>query len=172
MKFKIPFDEQLFLKQTKLTLPYIYSDQYKEISLLTKIVYALFTIGIIIQLAGSDVATIFFFIGIFLIFILYSKKENYKEIKINHIRTLKELLIDSPNSYGIFEFNEDRLLLSTEFLCSWFYWSDFKKFKIIKSNLLLFEKDYSNNILVISKCELNNGEFEEIIDFIQKKINQ
>ena len=172
MKFKIPFDEQLFLKQTKLTLPYVYADQYKRIKLLTKIVYALFSIGIIIQIAGSDVATIFFFIGILLFFILYSKSENYRETKINHIRNLKNILLYSPSSSGVFEFKEDRLILSTDFLCSWFYWSDFKKFKIIKSNLLLFEKDYSNNILVISKCELNNGEFEEIIDFIQKKINQ
>ncbi|APZ47858.1 hypothetical protein BW723_16845 [Polaribacter reichenbachii] len=171
MKFKIPFDDKLFLEQTKLTIPFIYANQYKKIKELRLSVSILFGIGIIIQITGSDVSTLFFFLGILLFFVLYSKIENYKELKTNYIRSIKELLFYTPNTFGIFEFNEDRLLLSTDHLCSWYYWSDFSEFKIVKSSLLLFEKECSYNILVISKCELNTGEFERIINFVQKKIN-
>tara|TARA_R110001606_G_C15076214_1_gene616675 strand:- start:79 stop:507 length:429 start_codon:yes stop_codon:yes gene_type:complete len=139
---------------------------------LSIIVIIPFVLGFIIQIFGSDISIIFYCFGIFLGFELYAKNERYKELKITYTRSLKELLnFDDNSSYMVFEFSKDRLLLSSDFLCSWFYWSDFIEFKIIKSNLLLFEKDNSQNILVISKCELKEGEFEEILKFIGEKIN-
>ena len=154
LKYKIPFNKELFIKQTKLTLPYIYSKQYRKVK-----ESAIFSISI------------FFVISVFGFYSLYINDENYKRIKNNHIRVVKEYLDKTIiTSVGFFEFRDDCLRFSNDYLCTWIYWGEFESYKIKKSNLLLIQKEIKDEVLVIAESEVNKSEFLKIINFVQSKV--
>ncbi|TYA71786.1 hypothetical protein [Seonamhaeicola marinus] len=174
-KYKIPFNKNLYVEQTILSLPYIYHFQRKQIKETTIAIIILISLGIIILFFGSDVSILFFCVAIFLIFDLYTKSENLRSSKDQYIRMLRDYLNDSESqnissSYGIFEFCHDSLRLSDEFSCTWYYWSDFRKYKVSKSNLLLILKECPENVLVIGESEVSKIEFQKILKFIETKI--
>jgi hypothetical protein len=171
LKYKIPLNENLFIEQTKLTFPYVYFLEHKKLKESKIITFLLFSIGIVIQFFGSDISTLFFAFGIFQFFNFYSKNENYKEKTNNHLRVIKTVFKENEQTaFGLFHFNEDQLRYSNELCSTWIKWDDFESYKIIKSHLLLFQKDYLNEIFVISESEVNEIEFQRIIAFIEEKI--
>lgn len=172
MKYTIPFDKRLYIKQTKLTLPYIYSNERKEIKNLTIFNVLIFAIGIIILFFGSELSTLFFIVGIFGIFNLYSKQENYKRLKDTYIRNTKENIENSEViSSGTFEFKKDCLRFSTDYVCSWVNWKDLKEYKIKESNLLLIHRKIDNEVYIIGESEVTKPEFQEILKFVKGKVN-
>jgi len=171
LKYKIPFNKELFIKQTKLTLPYIYSKQYRKVKESAIFSISIISIGIIILSLGSELSTLFFVISVFGFYSLYINDENYKRIKNNHIRVVKEYLDKTIiTSVGFFEFRDDCLRFSNDYLCTWIYWGEFESYKIKKSNLLLIQKEIKDEVLVIAESEVNKSEFLKIINFVQSKV--
>lgn len=172
MKYKIPFDEKLFIEQSRLTLPYVYINEYRKVRESIVIFIICFILGLAIIIGGSELGFLFFSIGIFSVYDFYWKNENYKNIKNNHIKFLREYHVDyGINSFGVFEFRHDCLRFTTDFLCSWVNWEDFKTYKVIKSNLILIQKEHYQDVFVIGESEVNEVEFKKILDFIKVKIN-
>ena len=100
------------------------------------------------------------------------QSETYTELKNSYIRSLRDFLDrNEVTTSGIFDFREDCLRLSNDYLCTWIYWEDFYKYKIVKSNLLLFPKEISQKILVIGKSEVGKKDFQNILDFVKEKIS-
>ncbi len=173
LKYKIPFDKKLFIEQTKLTLPYVYKDEYNKVRDSGIIAISLFSIGIIILLFGSELSTLFFAVGIFVVYDIHNKYENYNRLKDGHKRALREYLEDSEfTSFAIFEFRNDCLRFSNDYLSTWIKWDDFETYKIKKSHLLLIQKDKDQEVFVISESEVNEMEFQKIKNFIKERIEK
>lgn len=172
LKYKIPFDEKIYIEQTILTLPYIYSVEYKKIKEASIIAILFFVVGLLILIGDSDLSTLFFCIAIFVVFDLYVKNENYKRLKDSHIRNLKQLLSENElTSFGIFEFTDDFLRFSNDFMCAFINWKDISNYKIKKNNLLIIPKKHPEETYVIGKAEVNKRDFEKILSFVKEKVN-
>jgi len=172
LKYKIPFDNNLFVEQTKLTLPYVYSDVFSRMKDSRLVAIILFSTGFIILIAGSELSTLFFAIGVFAIYSTYLRHENYVSLKNDHLRILRKFAETNKSiTFGIFEFRDDCLRVSNDFSCTWISWIEIKKYKISNQNLLLIPKNNKYEIFVLSEYEVGKEEFEQILDFIKKRIN-
>ncbi|MEW7292859.1 hypothetical protein [Aquimarina sp. 2304DJ70-9] len=171
MKYQIPFDEKLYIEQTKLTFPYIFPKEYKKMKESLIISCICFILGLSILIGGSELSTLFFVIGIFAIFDLYFKNEKYTGLKNDYTRNLKSLFKENEvTTTGIFELNDHCLRYSNDYLCNWTNWEDFQKYKIVKSNLLLIQKENYGEVFVIGKSEVGEEDFQNILNFVHEKI--
>ncbi len=173
MKNKIPFDKHLYIEQTRLTFPYIFHEEYKKMKESAIIACVFFIIGFSILIAGSELSTLFFIVGIYAVFDLYYKNERYVGLKNDYTRNLKKLLEENElTKMGTFELNDNCLRYSNDYLCNWTNWEDFLKFKIIKSNLVLIKKENCEETYVIGESEVGVVEFQNILNFVKEKIKK
>lgn len=171
LKYKISFDKKVFIDQVKLILPYIYPKAKKKVQDASIFTISMLAIGIIILFIGSEVSTLFFAIGIFGVFDLYFKYEKFKNIKDGHIRAVKAYIEkENFHSDGSFDFRDDCVRFSNDFICTWINWNDFEKFAIKKSNLLLVPKINKEDVLVIGEKEITSDEFNKVLKFVKSKI--
>ena len=122
---------------------------------------------------GSDFSTLLFVSGIFFTLDSYSKSERYNEVKRAYMRKIKSLIKDNKeDTFGIFELRKDCLRFSNDLYCSYNYWSEFKNYKIEKSDLILLTKESTLQLYVINKSEVGAEEFDKIIQYVSKKITE
>ena len=133
---------------------------------------SLMLVGTLILLTGSELSTLFFVIGIFTTFNLYFRYENYTGMKNDHMRNTRDFLKDFElEYYGVFEFRDDCIRYIGESYCKWVNWIDFKEYKIKDSNLILIQKNFQEQVLVIGESEIGKTEFQKVIRFVDSKIS-
>lgn len=172
MKYKIPFDLELFYKQTEITLPYVFSKAYakrKEI-----IIWALvfFVLGISILIGGNNIGALFLAFSAIACFNLFWNNDKYVELKKDYMTRLKEYFKEKNKipEYGIFEFKEDFLVFTDDFSQTSTKWENFQEFRIVKSSLLLMRDSEQGDIMVIGESEIGKLEFQKVTSFVKRKI--
>lgn len=172
MKYKIPFDLDLFYRQTEITLPYVFSKAYakrKEI-IIWSIVFLV--LGISILIGGNNIGALFLAFSAIACFNLFWNNDKYVELKNDYISRLKTYLEEENKipEYGVFEFKEDFLIFTDNFSQTETKWENFQEYKIVKSSLLLMRNSEQGDIMVIGESEIGKLEFQKVITFVKRKI--
>ncbi|MGB5982429.1 MAG: hypothetical protein WBG46_09805 [Nonlabens sp.] len=172
LEYKIPFDLDLLIKQTEITLPFVFSKAFakrREIFICSGIFLVL---GISILLAGDEIGIVFILFSFIAGFNLLPRVNEYQKLKNNYMSQFTAYIENQYQipEYGIFEFNEDALIISTNFTRSETNWKTFKDYKIVKSNLLLIRNAEQGDILAIAASEIGEKELEKVIAFVKNKI--
>ena len=161
MKFEIPFDTDIFLYQTELIIPLVYSSYLKDTreSLIVGLISTL--IGILIIIEKSYLGILLILIGVFYTVNAYSKFGLYKKLKSTHLEKVKENITKDVSNFGngIFEFKEDSIKYVDKNITRDINWSEFKGFKIMNSNLLLILEPDQGDIMVIGESEVGSHNF-------------
>ncbi len=167
----LPFNQGLFLRQTKLTFRYIYEEEYLKTrrSLIFTVVFIV--IGMILLSFESELSTLFFAIAVYGLFMIHNSREPFQRLKDNHMREIRKLLSSSEiNFSATLNLTDKALRVQYENLCSFNYWSDFEQLKIKKGHLLLIPLENKKNTIVISEAEVTSITFEELYSFLREKI--
>lgn len=171
MKYKIPFEEKLHLKQTKITLPYIFEEAYYKVVEMSILFVVFFILGVILLIFEIELGSLLLGISAITGFGLYWRNDRYKELKNDYMSRLNDYLKKNKvSSYGIFEFNDTDLTFIDENSTTVTKWEDFQQYKVVKSNLLMMRKKELGDILVVGKSEVKEGEFEKIVSFVKGKM--
>lgn len=172
MKYKIPFDLELFYRQTEITLPYVFSKAYakrKEI-IIWSIVFLV--LGISILIGGNNIGALFLAFSAIACFNLFWNNDKYVELQNDYMSRLKAYF-EKENKipeYGVFEFKEDCLIFADNFSQTETKWEKFQEYKIVKSSLLLMRNSEQGDIMVIGKSEVGETEFNKITTFVKRKL--
>lgn len=172
MKYKIPFDLELFYKQTEITLRYVFSKAYakrKEI-IIWAIVFLI--LGISILIGGNNIGALFLAFSAIACFNLFWKNDKYLELKNDYMSRLKAYFGEENKipEYGVFEFKEDFVIFTDNFSQTETKWENFQEYKIVKSSLLLMRDSEQGDIMVIGESEIGKEEFQKVITFVKRKI--
>ncbi|HPF12357.1 MAG TPA: hypothetical protein PKW08_13065 [Flavobacteriaceae bacterium] len=171
LKYQIPFDKELFVKQFRKASIYYLKAEYNRVKRSAFNTLALLILGFIILLMGSELSTLFFVMGIFSMFLLYHKNENYRQTKSDFMRMVREYAEEiDPQTPGIFEFRDDCLRFSNNLICTWMKWGEFKKYKVHELDLIFIPKNIKDQVFVINECEVGKTEFQRIRAFVKNKI--
>lgn len=168
---ELPFNQELYLQQTKITFRYVYEKDYLKIRRSVIFTTVSILIGIILLLFRSELSTLFFAIAVYGIMIIHGRQEHYQRLKDGHLREIRKLL-----TLPEFEFSasliltEKALRVHYENHCSFTYWSDFEELKRKKEHLILIPMENKENTMVISKSEVTSISFDKLYSFLREKI--
>ena len=172
MRYKIPFDLELYYKQTEITLPFVFSKAYakrKEI-IIWSIVFLV--LGISILIGGNNIGALFLVFSAIAGSNLFWNNDKYIELKNDYMTRLKEYLEEENKipEYGVFELKEDCLIFIDNFSTTETKWEDFQEYKIVKSSLLLMRNSEQGDIMVIGESEIGELDFQKVTTFVKRKI--
>ena len=172
MKFIIPFDEKIFLNQTEISIPYVFSDSLKKVkqSLFVSLISTL--MGVILLVNKSSLGYFFIVSGFSFLINSYFKYDLYKNLKIKYLEITKQKLIENKGviKEGIFNITKDYLNYSDVKSNRKIKWSEFNGYKITKDNLLLFIEPLDGDIMVISKSEIGKNQFKQLIELTKQNL--
>ncbi|CAL2092820.1 hypothetical protein [Tenacibaculum sp. 190524A05c] len=172
LRFTIPFNRDIYLHQVKLILPLAYKKYFKEgrETLLVGLISTL--IGILILMDKSYLGNVFIVLGFVFIIKAYLRFQLYYKLKNESFENVRQQINEGEfdSTTGIFEFNDDTIIYIYNDTKTETDWKDFKKFKIIDSNLLLVLNQEEANIMAIGENEIGKENFSKLIDFVKSKI--
>jgi hypothetical protein len=171
LKYKIPFNRELFYQQTEITLPYVFSDAFfrRKEAIIWSIIFLL--LGISILISNRSFGALFLAFSAIAFYNLYWKNDKYKELKNDYMSRLKAHMNKENKipKHGVFEFKEDSLVFSDDYSETITEWRNFQEYKIVKSNLLLMRNKEQGDIMVIGESEIGKLEFQKVISFVKRK---
>ncbi|MFD1014642.1 hypothetical protein [Winogradskyella rapida] len=172
MKFEIPFNSDIYLNQTELIIPFIYKPYLKDAreSLIVGLTSTL--IGISIIIGKSNLGFVFILMGIFYIIKAYPKFQLYNKLKSTYFEKIKEKVVEVESNYGngIFEFKDDSIEYADKNITRDIKWTEFKGFKVMKSNLLMILEPDKGDIMIIGENEVGSQNFQRIVEFVKHKL--
>ncbi|QNK78197.1 hypothetical protein H7F37_03700 [Winogradskyella sp. PAMC22761] len=172
MKFEIPFNSDIYLNQTELTIPLIYKPYLKDAreSLIVGLISTL--IGISIIMGKSYLGIVFIVLGIFYIVKAYPKFQLYNKLKSTYFEKIKEKVaeVESDFGNGIFEFKDESIKYVDKNITRDIKWTEFKGFKIKESNLLMLLEPEKGDIMIIGENEIGSENFKKIVELVKTKL--
>ncbi|ARN77258.1 hypothetical protein BST97_04270 [Nonlabens spongiae] len=127
---ELPFNQELYLQQTKITFRYVYEKDFLKIRRSVIFTTVFILIGIILLFFGNELSTLFFAIAVYGLIMIHVHQESYQRLKDGHLREIRKLL-SSPelNLSASLILTEKALRVHYENHCSFTYCSDFEELK-------------------------------------------
>lgn len=174
MKFEIPFKEKIYLDQVELMIPLIYRYYIKNAreSIIVGILSSL--LGVLIIVGKSYLGVIFIALGIWFLILSFPKFKLYNNLKKTHLTKTREIFAENDSNFGngIFEFTDNSLRYTDKLHTRDIQWTEFKKYKVIDSNLFLILEREKGDIMAIGEQEIGTDNFNKVVDFIKTKIKK
>lgn len=168
MKFEIPFKTKTYLRQVEVIVPFVYSDLIKKVKISLIIGSLLIIIGSILLFNNEDSGLALVLISLFVLYYTYQKNNLYNQTKIAYIKIMMKNIVGLKT--GVFEFLPDSLVYKDDSNLSTINWTDFKGYKVVKSNLLLIVNQKNIDMLVIGEEEIGVEKFKETLAFVKQHI--
>ena len=171
MKFKIPFDEEIFRNQNKLWFDSVWSKNVKKNK--TGFYYgtAFIILGGLIVYGGDNLGFLFIGIGLFLFVTAYRYYNHYKKrnkIFFDYVeRGIQEF--NEQDLETVFEFNDDNFYYKDYRFEAKINWITYTGFKLVQDNLFIFFDKEKQMPYMIGKEEIDKEDFDKLIQFLNKK---
>ena len=174
MIFEIPFNEEIYKKQTSLHLNLHWNKILKKNKSNLLIAIVFFLLGVLAIYGNGDVGYVFVIFGIYGFIEFYrihtayqkSKKEFHKMID-NEIKGQIE-----SNENSIWEFNEEYFRYKDYKCDTKINWKTFKSFRIIDDNLFLDLNMGIQSSYIMAKEEIGENSFQKATAFLDGKIER
>ena len=172
LKYYITFNKELYIKQTELTLPYLFNQEQRQIKRFLLHATICFLAGLAILIAGYEAGIMFTITSLLLFFTWYNKNENYRDKKNRYLRSTRSSLTDEAANYSVtLEFHKHSFRSIHSNFCSWTNWEDFKAYKVKNQHLMMISSNTFEMPYVLSESEIGKIEFKKVINFVASKIN-
>ncbi|MDP2161467.1 MAG: hypothetical protein Q8K02_13360 [Flavobacterium sp.] len=174
MKFEIPFKEEIYKKQTSLNLSLTWEKILKK-NKKNLIIYIFFiSIGFLTIYGGGNIGVIFIIIGLFGLLECYRINTAYQNYKKTYLKLIENEIKGQleSNEKSVWEFNDDYFSYKDYKYEAKIKWNAFKNYRIIEDNIFLDLNVGNQSSYILSKEEIGNDSFENIIELIHTKINR
>ncbi len=170
MKFELPFEENLYREQVKLTFKIAWEKYLSETKKTGIIALILIAIGIIILYGEGNVGGLFVVVGIVLIVSASMRLNKYNDAKKTTENISSENILKwKENPISIWEFEEDYFRFK-------FYggdykinWDNFKYYNVVDTTLFFGFRE-NGNWYSLSESELGKENFQKVAEFVNSKI--
>ena len=172
LRFELPFDEALFIEQSKLIFDDAWAANIKKAK--TNFVFIILAGVLSSILIIDDKPFGYIMIGIFILslvnsinyFFVYKKKKKTFNTLINdEFEGLK-----NSETPIIWEFYEDTFLYKDYRMETKVNWSQFKKFRVLNKHLLIDLNTGIQTSFMLAESEVGKDQFDKIITFLNRKI--
>ena len=174
MTFEIPFNKDIYERQTNLQLNSYWEKTLKKHKKNLYFSIGAILLGILAIYGNGNVGYVFLIIGIYGCIEFYkintsyqNSKKDFQKITNNEI----EVQIESnENSY--WEFNEDFFRYKDCKYEAKIKWKTFKSYEIIEDNIFLNLNVGNQSSYILAKEEVGENSFESIINLVDSKIKR
>jgi len=172
MKLEIPFEENIYLEQTTLNFTLAWKDNLKKNK--KRLYWALPSIifGAFLVYRENYLGFLFLGIGLHYAINFYDYYSYYKKSKTEYFELIKSE-IEGQKAAGqnsLWEFNDDHFRYKYYKYDAKIKWNAFKSYRIIDKNIFLDLEVGNNSSYILGEIEVGKDRFEEIIEFVKKKV--
>nr|WP_315193779.1 hypothetical protein [uncultured Flavobacterium sp.] len=174
MKFEIPFKEEIYKKQTILNLSLTWEKILKK-NKKNLILYIFFiSIGFLIIYGENNIGVIFILIGLYGLLECYRTNYAYQNSKKTYLKLIENEIKGQleSNEISIWEFNDEYFNYKDYKYEAKIKWNAFKNYRIIEDNIFLDLNIGNQSSYILSKEEIGNDSFENIVELVHTKINR
>jgi hypothetical protein len=174
MKFEIPFDEEIYKKQVMLNLSITWEKLLKK-SKNNLFFYIFFiSMGLLAIYGKNNIGVIFIIVGLYGLLECYKINTAYRNSKKAHLKLIENEIKEQieSNEFSIWEFNDEYLRYKDYKFETKVKWIAFKNYRIIEDNIFLDLDLGNHSSYILSKEEIGNDSFENIIKLVNTKINR
>lgn len=174
MVLEVPFNEDIYKKQTNLILGLYWNKILKKHknNLIISIVF--FLLGVFAIYGKGNVGYVFVIISIYGFLEFYKINTAYQKSKKEFQKIVSDEIkgqIES-NQNSIWEFNDTYFRYKDYKLDVKINWTAFKSYAIIEDNLFLNLNVGNQSSYIIAKEEIGNDSFQEVLNFVDDKIKR
>lgn len=171
IKIEIPFNKEIYIEQNKLNFDTAWSKHLKKNKTNATISIILIVIGILIIIGKNNIGGLMCAMGLFRLYMVYRMNVTYKENKkiffeaiSNELKTRE----DTPDTL-IWEFHDDYFAYQDYQQDLKLKWMAIMKYTRIDETIFVDSKVGIR--FMLSEKEVGKEKFEEIIAFLNDKIN-
>lgn len=174
MEFKLLFNENLSREQYQMQFKDVWEKYLKESKSILIWIFATSMLGFFMLLGENKLGIFFLLYSLFLIFNYYNRYKHYKKSKKDFFRIVEfEISKHLENNDGtLWVFNENYFRYKDFQVDQKISWELFEGFKVINENLFLNLINSKGSGYIISKVELDEEKFNELIKFLEKKLKK
>lgn len=171
INLEIPFNKEIYIEQNKLNFDTAWAKHLKNNKRNTIISIVLISLGILIIIGKNNVGGLFCAIGLFGLYMVYRMNVTYKENKKKYFNATYNEVKNKEDAYDcpIWQFHDDYFLFKDYQQDLKLKWMAVVRYTRIDETILLDSKIGVRFIL--SEKEVGKEKFEEIIAFLDDKIN-
>ena len=174
MVLEVPFNEDIYKKQTNLKLGLYWNKILKKHknNLIISIVF--FLLGVFAIYGKGNVGYVFVIISIYGFLEFYKINTAYQKSKKEFQKIVSDEIkgqIES-NQNSIWEFNDTYFRYKDYKLDAKINWTAFKSYTVIEDNLFLNLNVGNQSSYIIAKEEIGNDSFQEVLNFVDDKIKR
>lgn len=171
MKFKIPFDENIYSEQMKLQFDNVWSEGFKKNRSKLYIGVPFFILGILAVYGNGNVGYLFIILSLIYFYKYYEYYQYYQKNKKRYFSESEIFSLEQKEvqDVSIWEFKDEYFRYKCYKCDLKLDWSLFSGFEIINNNIFIKTKDV-NHSYIIGKSEVGESEFNEIAEFLKTKI--
>ena len=173
MIFKIPFDKKIYDEQMKLQFDSAWSKGFKKNKSSLYIGIPFLIVGALAVYGNGNVGYVFIILSLIYFYKYYEYYIHYHKNKKRFFSESQSLGLeqDEIKDISIWEFNDEYFRYKC-WKCDFkLDWSLFTDFEIINDNIFIKTKDV-NHTYIVSKSELGDNEFNNVIEFLELKIEK
>ncbi|WP_299603202.1 hypothetical protein [uncultured Aquimarina sp.] len=174
MKFELPFNEKIFVKQLTLNFDLVWEKNFRKNHRTLFWMIPIFILGGLIVYGGNNLGHVFLAIGFFYLINYLNYYFHYKKNKSYYFDIVKEEVEGyiKANGCSIFEFTENYLRYKDYKFETKINWEAFKNARVIKNNLFLDMNSGNKASYIIGIEEVGIEDFEQIIEFVKIKVEK
>lgn len=170
MRYELPFNESLYRKQCKLRFELIWKKLAERNKKGFYYGIPIILFGAFFILKKNELGYVFLVFGAYLLITSYRFNQHYKKAKGDYENDIDEEVVSFIKTINIWEFNEEYLGYKDHKYETKIKWETFKDFKVIEDNIFLFLDAKNYHSYIISKKEVGEEAFDQLINFLNKKI--
>lgn len=174
MIFEIPFNEEIYKKQTSLHLNLHWNKILKKNKSNLIIAIVFFLLGVLAIYGNGNVGYVFVIVGIYGFSDFYRIHAAYQKRKKEFQEMVNDEIMGQmeANENSFWEFNEEYFRYKDYKYDTKINWKTFKSFRIIEDNIFLDLNMGIQSSYIMAKDEIGENSFQKAINFLDGKITR
>jgi hypothetical protein len=171
INLKIPFNKEIYTEQSKLNFDTAWAKNLRNNKKNTFISMVLISLGILIIIGKNNIGGLFCVMGLFGFFLVYRIHTAYKENQKKYFEAISNEIKsrEAASDHPIWELHDDYFLYKDYQHDLNFKWTGIAKYTRINETIFVDSK--LGIRFMLSQKEVGKEKFEEIIAFLDGKIN-